>query len=304
MKTSLDHLPEDKRRELKRTLEILHEEFEEVLKNGKAAWKQKGRILKIILFGSYARGGWVDEGNTGKGYRSDFDLLIVVNNKKLADYARYWHKAKDRLIRDKGIDTPVSFIVHNRRFVNEALRMGQYFFSDIRREGIALYELDDEPLAEPKPLTSRQRYEAAKEHFEDRLPFAKDFMIGFKAYLQKGLHKHAAFELHQAIEQAYSALLLTLTNYSPPSHNIVFLRSLAEDRDRRLVDAWPRDLPIHRARFNTLKEAYVKARYSKHYHLNEEALTWLGDRTEHLHDLIETVCKERLEKLKADADAG
>lgn len=301
MKTSLDHLPDGKRREIEHVLEILHEEFEDVLKTGKAAWKQKGRILKIILFGSYARGGWVDEGNTGKGYRSDFDLLIVVNNKKLADYSRYWYKAKDRLIRDKGIDTPVSFIVHNRRFVNEALRMGQYFFSDIRREGIALYELDDEPLAEPKPLTPRQRYDAANEHFEERFPSSVGFLDTVRYVLGQGREKEAAFLLHQAIEQAYSALLLTLTNYSPPSHNIVFLRSLSEDRDQRLVDAWPRDLPAHRARFNTLKEAYVKARYSKHYHLDEEALAWLGDRTEHLHDLIETVCKERLDKLKAAA---
>lgn len=303
MKTSLDHLPEDKRRELRHAAALLHEEFEDALKDSKAAWKKKGRILKIILFGSYARGGWVDEKNTGKGYRSDFDLLVVVNNKKLADYARYWHKAKDRLIRDAGVDTPVSFIVHSRRFVNDALRKGQYFFSDIRREGVALYELDDEPLAEPRPLTAQQHYEAANEHFEERYPASVGFLDTARYVLGQGREKEAAFQLHQAIEQAYSALLLTLTNYSPPSHNIVFLRSLSEDRDRRLVDAWPRDLPAHRARFNTLKEAYVKARYSRHYHLDEEALTWLGDRTEHLHGLIETVCKERLEKLKADAGA-
>lgn len=29
-----------------------------------------------------------------KGYRSDFDLLAVVNNNKLADFA-YWYKAVD-----------------------------------------------------------------------------------------------------------------------------------------------------------------------------------------------------------------
>ncbi|CUX05386.1 hypothetical protein AGR1B_pAt30061 [Agrobacterium fabacearum S56] len=36
-------------------------------------------------------------------------------------------------------------------------------------------------------------------------------------------------------------VLLTLTNYGPASHNIKFLRSLAEEQDRRLVDAFPRD---------------------------------------------------------------
>ena len=75
----------------------------------------------------------------------------MVNNKKLAEYEPYWHKAADRLLRDREIDTPVSFIVHSRREVNEALRKGQYFFTDIRKDGVLLYELDDEPLAEPIP---------------------------------------------------------------------------------------------------------------------------------------------------------
>ncbi|MBB6182335.1 putative nucleotidyltransferase [Rhizobium flavum] len=140
MKTSIDHVPLRKQRELEKVLEILHEEFEDALKEGTAEFKKRGRILKIILFGSYAKGGWVDEPFTMKGYRSDFDLLIIVNNRKLCDFAEYWHKAADRLNRDKSIETPVSFIVHSRREVNTYLKEGQYFFSDIRKEGIVLYE--------------------------------------------------------------------------------------------------------------------------------------------------------------------
>lgn len=169
MKTSIDHLPEHKQEELARVVEILHAEFEDALAESSAEWKKSGRILKIILFGSYARGDWVDEPLTMKGYRSDFDLLVIVNNNKLSDFA-YWYKAKDRLDRDRTIKTPTSFIVHSRRFVNTALRQGQYFFTDIRREGIVLYELDDEPLAEPKPLTLDAAYETARDHFQSRLP--------------------------------------------------------------------------------------------------------------------------------------
>lgn len=108
----------------------------------------------------------------------------------------------------------------------------------------------------------------------------------------------AAFLLHQSVERAYSAVLLVLTNYSPPSHNLRFLRMLSEDRDRRLIGAWPRELQRFNAWFNVLNEAYVKARYSKHYEISEEALTWLIDRTEHLHSLVRTVCEERLESLE------
>ncbi|MEQ9606097.1 MAG: hypothetical protein RLN99_00355 [Kiloniellaceae bacterium] len=67
MKFSLDHLPPPKQRELERVLEILHEEFEDALKVSSADWKKRGRILKVILFGSYARGSWVDDPHTAKG---------------------------------------------------------------------------------------------------------------------------------------------------------------------------------------------------------------------------------------------
>jgi uncharacterized protein len=303
MKSSLDHIPPHKQRELSRVLEILHEEFEDALKEGTAEFKKRGRILKIVLFGSYAKGGWVDEPFTMKGYRSDFDLLIIVNNRKLCDFAEYWYKAADRLIHDKAIATPVSFIVHSRREVNTYLKEGQYFFSDIRKEGIVLYELDDEPLPEPKLLTSEDRLRVARGHFEQRYAEAVAVSEGARFYSSKAERlgdawsNWAAFSLHQALEQAYSCVLLTLTNYAPPAHNIKFLRSLAEEQDRRLADAFPRDQHRERAWFNTLNEAYVKARYSKHFEISEEALVWLADQTALLLDLVKTVCEEHLQQL-------
>jgi uncharacterized protein len=301
MKSSLDHLPAQKRRELTRVVEILLEELEDALKGSSAEFKKMGRILKIILFGSYARGDWVDEPHTMKGYRSDFDILVIVNNRKLTDFATYWYKVSDRLLRDRGISTQVGLIVHSRREVNTALRQGQYFFSDIRRQGIVLYELDDEPLAEPKPLSPADALKAAKRHFENRFPFAEYQLKLFSVALTDGQLSNSAFQLHQAIEHAYSTLLLTLTSYSPPSHNLNFLRTLAEERDRRIADAWPRDQQRFRAWFNTINEAYVKARYSEHFEITGEALEWLGQRAAVLHALVETIANEYLEALAKQA---
>ena len=71
MRTDLDHLPAVKQREIERVKAIIFEEFEDALALAKHEWKKKGKIEKIILYGSYARGGWVDEPHTAKGYRSD-----------------------------------------------------------------------------------------------------------------------------------------------------------------------------------------------------------------------------------------
>jgi len=308
MKSSLEHLPEKKQRELARIVEIVHEEFADALEGSSAAFKKRGRILKIILFGSYARGTWVDEPHTMKGYRSDYDILVIVNTKKLAE-AEYWDKATDRLMWDKGVSTPVGLVVHGAREVNNFLADGQYFFVDIVREGVVLYELDDRPLAEPKRLSPTDAHRVAKDHFERRFPEAE--LMLRTAQWQAGQIEDApewirlaTFSLHQANEHAYATVLLTLTNYSPPSHNLKFLRGIAEDQDRRLIEAWPRDQHRFTAWYSILNEAYVKARYSKHFEINEHALTWMIDRTEHLHRIVEAICKERLAALAQSSDAN
>jgi predicted nucleotidyltransferase len=116
MRTDLDHLPPAKQRELERVVQILFEEFRDATATATVDWKRQARILKVILYGSYARGGWVDEPHTAKGYQSDFDLLIIVNHEKLTDRAAFWSTAEDRLNRElavtKTLRTPVNFIVH------------------------------------------------------------------------------------------------------------------------------------------------------------------------------------------------
>src|SRR3546814_5984923 len=48
-----------------------------------------------------------------------------------------------------------------------------------------------------------------------------------------------------------------------------------------------------------LKEAYVKARYSKHYRITEAELRWLGERVEELGRAVHAICSERIALLKA-----
>ncbi|KAB2787184.1 nucleotidyltransferase and HEPN domain-containing protein [Brucella anthropi] len=296
MKDRIDHLPHVKQRELQRVLEVIFEEFEDGLKEGAAEFKKRGRIVKAILFGSYARGTQVDEPHTGKGYRSDFDLLIIVNNRKLADFD-FWRKTEDRLMRLRDVQTPVNFIVHSLREVNTRIKEGRYFFTDIRKEGIVLYELDPEPLAQPGILNPEDAYRIAKEYFDDRLPHASKFAKGAAFYCQEGDFKEAAFLLHQAIEQAYSTFLLVTTNYSPSSHNLKFLRRLSEGQRNELAKAWPQDQQRYKAWFNIVNEAYVKARYSPHFDITEEALRWLLKQANALIDEIEKICAVQLKKM-------
>jgi len=302
MRTDLDHLPPAKQRELERVVAILFEEFGEATAIATSEWKRKGRILKIILYGSYARGGWVDEPHTAKGYQSDYDLLIIVNDKRLTDRAAYWSKAEERLIRElsitKTLRTPVNFIVHSLQEVNDGLAHGRYFFMDVASDGIALYQSDDTELHTPKPKTPSQALAMAREYFEEWFPAAAGRLETARFVQAQGRLKEAAFDLHQSTEFLYHCVLLVVTFYTPHVHNLAFLRTQAERLDRRLVYVWPRDSRRERAMFEKLKDAYVKARYSKHYRISAEELAWLGERVEELGRVVHEVCSERIAELE------
>ena len=306
MKTDLDHLPPQKQREIERVVQLIFEEFDDAFALAKHEWKKAGRILKIILYGSYARGTWVDEPHTAKGYQSDYDLLIIVNDKRLADRVKYWAKLDDRLMREYGVTgtlkTPVNFIVHTLQEVNDGLAHGRYFFMDVKQDGVALYQFDDSELHTPKPKTPDQALCMAQEYFDEWYRTGGEFFDNYKFNRAQGRNNNAAFQLHQASERLYHCVLLVCTFYTPHVHNLGFLRTQAERIDPRLTYVWPRDTKRDRARFEKLKEAYVKARYSKHYRITREELEWLGLQVEELGRVVHEVCSERLEKLKRDAN--
>ncbi|MBA4009005.1 MAG: nucleotidyltransferase [Hyphomonas sp.] len=307
MRTDLDHLPPQKQRELERVVQLIFEEFDDAFALAKHEWKKAGRILKVILYGSYARGTWVDEPHTAKGYRSDFDLLIIVSDKRLTDRVKYWSKLDERLMREYGLTgtlrTPVNFIVHTLQEVNDGLAHGRYFFMDVKQEGIAVYQSDDTELHTPKPKTPTQALKMAREYQSEWLPQSNAFYKMYRSGVAEGDLKQASFVLHQAAESLYHCVLLVCTFYTPHVHNLGFLRTQAERIDPRLTYVWPRELKKDRARFEKLKDAYVKARYSKHYRVTKDELEWLGAQVEELGRVVHEVCSERIDKLKAEAKA-
>lgn len=300
MLDDLSHLPARQQDELERAKRILMEEFDKATSLGNQAWKRGGRILKIILFGSYARSDWVDDPENG--YQSDFDLLVIVSHQKLTDVSEFWYIAEDRILRDAAIGRQVNIIVHDLDEVNQALKRGEYFWADIVRDGIVLYELPNHPLATPVPVTQAEALRMAERYFEEKLDDVDSwlktarFQIG-EAEGHPKFRKLAAFSLHQATEAAYACFLLTSTFYFPKSHNIKFLRSLSETKGQRLIEAWPRETKLDRRRFELLKRAYVDARYSPNYTISVEDLDALYASVKRLRDIVARVCEARIAEL-------
>ena len=295
MRNELDHLPQTKQQELAHVVRVLFEAFEAAQTRRNQKWNKQARILKLVLYGSYARGGWVDD--PVSGYTSDYDILIVVNDEHLVDF-EYWSAAEDRLMRDMTItgtlSAPVNFIVHSLSDVNRQLEKGRPFFIDIVRDGIPLYEAEGFCFTQPRDLPEDEARAEAQAHFTRWFDSASGFLEQALFAKENGRANIAAFEFHQAAERFYHCVLLTLTLYSPKSHKLNFLRGHAEAIAPALIEAWPRDDKFSRRCFELLRQAYVNARYSEQYSVSDEELNWLGERVAILQQLVEQVCAQRL----------
>ncbi len=289
MKKNLDHLPASRQDNLAHIVTVLRDEFEQV--TGFATGKKKhGRILKIILFGSHATGKWVHD--PAHGYVSDYDILVIVNQRELVEEYKIWHIAEDRIA--LRVRQPLNILVHTLDEVNDALAKGQYFFTDIKREGIVLYEGDKRDLAEAGNLIPEEYKTIAEKYYKQWFESAKGFYRFYEVGVEENNLKGAAFQLHQATEHLYACLLLVLTNYKPYTHNLKQLNSLAISQDKRIAEIFPQESKIQRRRFQLLKNAYVDARYSEHYKISQEELIWLAERVKHLQQLTGMLCQEKI----------
>lgn len=303
MKKPLRSLTPAKRRELDHAVAILREEFAAATSTRKAPRLRDGRILKIILFGSYARGDWVHD-PVGR-YFSDFDLLVVVDHEDLTDF-EFWETSEKRMLTDitsaQMLRTPVSVIVHSLDDVNYKLDHGRSFFIDIVRDGVTLFDTPGIDFVQPTPLSPATALQEAQDTYAEAIESADEFIDLAEVSRARTYTRKAAFLLHQATETLYAGLLLVLTGYSPKSHKLTNLRRLTEPLVPDLTDVWPNETKLQRRSFELLRAAYVKGRYSKHFKITDEELAYLVERIGILRAVIDAACVTRLAELRDQAD--
>jgi HEPN domain-containing protein/predicted nucleotidyltransferase len=283
MKTGLDHLPDYKQSDLLFAVEIIREVAEPDL---------------LILFGSYARGDWVEEKDPDLPfyrYQSDFDLLAVTRNEALAQKIERKDSLHRRLMHQ--VRTPVSLIAEDIRHVNHQLSKARYFYVDIVRQGILLHDSGALKLGEPKELTPAERWQYAGEDYEHWSHKARSMFDLHLVCIERGELNDAAFTLHQAAERTYAAILLVFTHYKPKTHDLAKLREMAASVDPEFVKIFPLGTPEEKRLFELLRKAYVDARYERSYTITIEELSWLGERVRYLRQVAESACRAKIEEL-------
>jgi predicted nucleotidyltransferase len=243
------------------------------------------------LFGSYARGKYREKQGATQGKKSDYDILVVTSG---VSEAALLESTQGKF---EDIDVHVQLIAEDIDLVNSNLEEGQFFFSDIKREGKILYTSGRHELAEPKGFSPTRRREIAEEDFENWFRKAAAFHVWYHDAQQRQL---AAFALQQTAEMCYKAVEMVFTHYIPHEHYLGILSARAAKLDRRMNEALPRDTKEQSELFNQLDYAYIGGRYRSEeaFPVTKEQLDYWAAETKKLLDITETVCLDRIEDLK------
>ena len=257
----------------------------------------KNKVSKIILFGSYARGNWVNdiyfENHITYTYQSDLDILLILKNGKFRALKLEYNIAK-RLKKKQLEDNPwVTLITEPLARVNKELEKGQYFFTDIKKEGILLYD-DGEPLSDKKDLSNEELRKIAKDDYDAWFDRGAGFLFYSVTALERDEYNFSAFFLHQATESFYNAILLVFTGYKPKLHDITKLRAMVNNYHEDLLKIFHFDTPEQVKCYELLRDAYIDARYDKNYNISEEQLRYLIERVEKLKNVTENICLNRI----------
>ena len=279
MKTTIDHLPNDQQQKLQAITAVFTDPTLTI------------PIDMLILFGSRARGDWVDDQETG--YKSDYDLLVVVENEQQVNDLTVWGDL-ERKVREIIGDTPLTFIVHDIKFVNKEIRVGQYFFGDIANEGVMLFDRRRFSLAKPKALNAQERLALAERNFAAWFDSASTFWRTSVYLRTQQRLKESAFLLHQATERYYHAAILVFSGYKQRTHDIELLGVQAGEQHALLGDVLPKTEPDDKHLFDLLKKAYIDARYSMSYRITAEELAELQKRVLVLADRVRAACLEKI----------
>ena len=287
MKSDITFLPERKQRDLRQLVDIIRDEIEDV--------------VMIILYGSYARGNYVDydqriEYGVKTYFMSDYDLLVVTSQRMGNDEHAAYARVLRRFYTNRAweISTHPQFINESIAELNKALDKSRYFYTDIKREGVLLYDNGQYRLARRRKLDFAEIGDIAAEYYEDKFTFANRFFTNAQRDVEEGELRMSAFNLHQAVENYLRTIPMVYILYGYKEHDLASLMNQCKKHTLEIYRAFPQDTDEERRLFKLLQDAYVQARYNRNFVVTEADIHALIPKIEQLRDIVSTVCRDRI----------
>lgn len=286
MKKSIKYLPEEKQEDLKFLVSMIL---------GKIPQTQM-----IILYGSYATGKYVDhdsriEFGIRTTYMSDYDILVVTDNANDKEVGHKLDNIEDVYYQNPDKQTPVQFINDDIRKLNKDLLEGRYFYTQLKAEGVILYNTGNYKLARRRKLRYDEIKLQAEEYYDEKIEKAREFFDHCLFDYKKKRYKMASFDLHQTCENLINAVRLVFTLENTKQHNLAKLLAFVRKYSDEFEIIFPRKTEEEKRLFTLLKSAYVEARYNPNFLVTKEDIDNLKTSVEKLFELTKKICVKRIE---------
>lgn len=287
MKTSLEHLPDYHQERLRKITE-------EIVDYVPAC-------EMVILFGSYARGDYVEydvrqDFDYITTFRSDYDIMVLLAPKcdtRIMEAKLY--RVKDLLGKYETSYSPVIKIIHDKiGFVNEMLRDGQYFYSDVVEEGVLLYDSKRFKLAKRERMKPGKYKKIAQDYYDYRMRKCGVYLEDVARHYEKGEYTHPSFYLHQATEHLYHAVTLVFSLRKEKEHNLMTLREKTSMHSQKPLAAFPLHTKEEQRLFQLLCDAYIESRYNSKFVVTKEDLDALIPCVNRLREIVEEICTAKI----------
>ncbi len=318
MKKSVKYLPREKQEDLKYIVSMILERIP--------------RTEMIILYGSYATGKYVEydtrvEFGVRTTYMSDYDILVVTSGEKDKEVGQkldnieaiYYknHSISDILYvgetgsmevisgRSSDRQTPVQFINEDIRKLNRDLSDGRYFYTQIKEEGILLYNSGKHKLERRRKLRFDEIAKQAAEYFEEKFNRASVFIKHARYAFKDKDYGMASFFLHQTIENLFYAVRLVYTLENNKMHNLIKLLASVRKYSGEFEKLFfPEKTEDEKRLFNLVKAAYVEARYNPDFVVTKADAEYLISVAERLFKLVDELCHIRISEYEKSASSA
>lgn len=289
MKTTLSHLPGYAKADLNQIVTLVLEKLP--------------RTEMIILYGSYARGTYVEYDERAEfgiltSFMSDYDILVVTSKTDVKEAGRILDDVDAKYYKRPDQQVPIQFINDDIEKLNSDLSEGRYFYTDIKEQGIMLYESKNYKLEPARTLNFEEIRKQAQEYFEEKFDYANSF-IKHATYAYKDMdYKLTSFFLHQACENLFYTLRLVHTLKNSKQHNLSKLLNSTNKYSPELKKIFPQKEQEDKRLFELLRLAYVEARYNPKFVVTQTDIDALLPKVEKLRVVVENVCQAQIESYK------
>lgn len=267
----------------------------------KSVLKMIPQTQMIILYGSYARNDYVDydervEFGIPTSYMSDYDILVVTHGIKDKDAGQKLDAVEYKYYTDPDYQTPVQFINDDIKKLNQDLSEGRYFYTQIKKEGVLLYDSKSFKLARRRKLHYDEIKKQAEEYFGERFTKAKEYRRMAELAYNENFYHQAIFNLHQTCESLFYTVRLTFTLQNNKQHNLFKLLASVKKHSDEFVKIFPQKTVEEKRLFDLVKAAYVEARYNPDFVVTKEDIDTLIPMINQLFELVKRICEQRIKE--------